>query len=223
MSRQGPILSALSAGTARILAGEDPIRTGARDFPRNSIAQNWLDTSGTCLLIFAFVKVDFRQIKAEGSELAFAVSADDLELSAEGVTFADPIELDLTATKTGDEMILQGAISTTAEMDCSRCLDRFEMPIESKMQFVIQLLEINSPQNSEDEDFVVLPKTTQEYDLSERVREAVLLELPLKPLCSVSCRGLCPMCGTNLNESDCQCTPDKTDERWESLRQLFDQ
>jgi uncharacterized protein len=185
--------------------------------------QNWLDTCGGCLLISAFVKVDFRQVKPDGSEFSFAVSADDLELSAEGVEFPEPIELDLTATKTGDEMIFQGAISSTAEMDCSRCLDRFEMPIQSKIQFVIQLLEISSPQNSDDDDFVVLPKTTQEYDFSERVREAILLELPLKPLCSVSCRGLCPMCGTNLNESGCDCTPDKTDERWESLRQLFDQ
>lgn len=185
--------------------------------------QNWLDTRSGCLLISAFVKVDFRQVKPEGSEFAFAVSAEDLELSAEGVGFPAPIELDLTATKTGDEMIFQGTISTTAEMDCSRCLDRFEMPIRSRLQFVIQLLEINSPQDSDDEDFIVLPKTTPEYDLSGRVREAILLELPLKPLCSVSCRGLCPMCGTNLNESDCECTPDKTDERWESLRQLFDQ
>jgi uncharacterized protein len=169
------------------------------------------------------VKVDFRQIKQEGSEFSFAASADDLELSAEGVEFPEPIELEVTATKTGDEMIFQGAISTTAGMDCSRCLDRFEISIRSKIQFVVQLLEISSPQDSDDEDFVVLPKTVQEYDLSQRVREAILLELPLKPLCSVSCRGLCPMCGTNLNESDCECTPDKTDERWESLRELFDQ
>ena len=185
--------------------------------------ENWLDTCSGCLLISAFVKVDFRQIKPEGSEFTFAVSAEDVELSAEGVEFPEPVELALTATKTGDEIIFQGAVTTTAELDCSRCLERFELPIRSKMQFVIQLLEMNSPQDSDDEDFIVLPKTTQEYDLSERVREAILLELPLKPLCSVSCRGLCPMCGTNLNESSCECTPDKTDERWESLRQLFDQ
>jgi uncharacterized protein len=169
------------------------------------------------------VKVDFRQIKPEGSELNFSESAEDLDLGAEGVEFPEPIDVELTAIKTGDEVIIQGRLKTTAEMDCSRCLERFEMPIGSKLQFVIQLLDINAPQDSDDEDFVILPKTIQEYDLAERVREAILLELPLKPLCSESCLGLCPMCGTNLNESECECTPDKTDERWESLRQLFEE
>jgi uncharacterized protein len=83
-------------------------------------------------------------------------------------------------------------------------------------------MEISQPQDSDDEDFVVLPKTTQEYEIDQRIREAIILELPLKPLCSETCLGLCPMCGTNLNESECECTPDKTDERWESLRQLFE-
>jgi uncharacterized protein len=169
------------------------------------------------------VKVDFRQIEPEGSELTFSESAEDLDLTAEGIEFPEPIEAELTATKTGDEIIVQGLLSTVAGMDCSRCLEHFEMPVSSKLQFVVQLLEISAPQDSDDEDFVILPKTIQEYDLSERVREAVLLELPLKPLCIESCLGLCSLCGTNLNESECDCTPDKTDERWESLRQLFEE
>lgn len=169
------------------------------------------------------MKVDFRQIEPEGSELSFSESAEDLDLTAEGIEFPEPIEVDVTVNKTGDEIIVQGRLSTMAGMDCSRCLERFEMPVSSKLQFVIQLLEINAPQDSDDEDFVILPKTTQEYDLSGRVREAIMLELPLKSLCKESCIGLCPMCGTNLNESKCDCTPDKTDERWESLRQLFDE
>lgn len=169
------------------------------------------------------MKVDFRLIEPEGSELTFSESAEDLDLTAEGIEFPEPIEVELTATKTGDEIIVQGMLSTVAGMDCSRCLERFERPVGSKLQFVVQLLEISAPQDSDDEDFVILPKTIQEYDLSERVREAILLELPLKPLCTESCLGLCPLCGTNLNESECDCTPDKTDERWESLRQLFEE
>ncbi len=169
------------------------------------------------------MKVDFRQIEPEGSELTFSESAEDLDLTAEGIEFPEAIEAELTATKTGDEIIVQGLLSTVVGMDCSRCLEHFEMPVSSKLQFVVQLLEMSAPQDSEDEDFVILPKTTQEYDISERVREAVLLELPLKALCTESCRGLCALCGTNLNESECDCTPDKTDERWESLRQLFEE
>ncbi len=169
------------------------------------------------------MKVDFSKIEPEGNELSFSESAEDLDLTAEGIEFPEPIEVDVTVNKTGDEVIVQGRLTTMAGMDCSRCLERFEMPVITKIQFVIQLLEISAPEDSDDEDFVILSKTTQEYDLSERVREMIALELPLKPLCSESCLGLCPMCGINLNETDCDCTPDKTDERWESLRQLFDE
>ena len=169
------------------------------------------------------MKIDLRLIKPEGTEVNFSEISQDLELTAEGFEFPDAIEVNLIASKSGDEIIVQGRTSTLAEMECSRCLDVFEEIITAKMQFVIQLLEINEPQTTNDDDYVILPKTAGEYDITERVREAILLELSLKPLCSESCRGLCPMCGVNLNETECDCMPDKTDERWDSLKQLFDE
>jgi len=168
------------------------------------------------------VKVDFRQIKPEGTEFKYSESSDDLDLTVAGVEFLGPIEVELSGSKTGDELIFQGSISSKAELECARCLDRFESELSSRLQFVVHLIEINQVQDSADDDFVVLPKTAQEYDIGQRVREAIILELPLKPLCSETCLGLCPMCGTNLNESGCDCMPDKTDERWESLKELFD-
>jgi uncharacterized protein len=169
------------------------------------------------------MKVDLRNIKPEEGHFGFLELAQDLELSEEGFEFPEQIEVNIHAIKSGDEIIIQGQILTTVEMECSRCLEVFEMDINPKVQFVIQLLDISEPQHSDDEDFVILPKTTGEYDISDRVREAIILDLPLKPLCSDNCRGLCPMCGVNLNEAECECTPDKTDERWDSLKQLFDQ
>jgi uncharacterized protein len=167
------------------------------------------------------MKLDFRQIKPEGSEFLFSELASDLELAAEGIEFPDPIEVAISAAKTGDEIIIQGRISSTVEMECARCLDIFEMEINPKIQFVVQLLDSTQPEFSDDDDFVILPKTTNELDISDRVRESIILELPVKPLCYEGCRGLCPMCGINLNEAQCDCTPDKTDERWDSLKQLF--
>jgi len=168
------------------------------------------------------MKVDFRQIPPEGTEFKLAAASDDLDLVMDGVEFPDPIEVELLASKTGDELVFQGTVYCKTELECSRCLEVYESEVSSRLQFVIHLIEINQSQDSDDDDFVVLPKTTQEYDIAQRVREAIILELPLKPLCSESCLGLCPMCGTNLNDAVCECTPDKTDERWESLKQLFD-
>ncbi len=168
------------------------------------------------------MKVDFRKIEPEGSVFAYSELSDELDLSVEGTGFPEPIEVEISVNKTGDELILQGTVVTKVEVECSRCLENFESEVKSRLQFVIQLLEISQPQDSDDDDYVILPKTTQEYDIGQRVREAILLELPLKPLCSETCLGLCSMCGINLNESDCDCTPDKADERWDSLKQLFD-
>ncbi len=169
------------------------------------------------------MKVDLRSITPDGSDLSFSEISDDLELVAEGFNFPEPVEVTLSAAKSGDEIVFQGRISTMVEMECARCLDIFEMDINSRIQFVVQLLDINQPQAAEDDDFIILPRTTAEYDISQRIRESILLELPLKPLCSEDCRGLCPMCGVNLNETECECTPDKNDERWDPLKQLFDQ
>jgi uncharacterized protein len=169
------------------------------------------------------MKLDLRNVKPDGSDYSFSELAQDLELAEVGYEFPDPIEVELFASKSGDEIIVQGKVKTLAEIECSRCLELYEMDINPKMQFVIQLLDSIPPQQSTDDDFVILPKTTGEYDITDRVREAIILELPLKALCSDTCKGLCPMCGTNLNEEECDCTPDKTDERWDSLKQLFNE
>jgi uncharacterized protein len=168
------------------------------------------------------MKVDLRLIKQEGSRFRFSELAGDIELVKEGFEFPQAINVDLRASKSGDEIIVQGGVDAIVEAECARCLEVYELEIDPRIQFVIQLLDTNQPQYSDDDDFVILPRTTGEYEISDRVREAIILELPLKPLCSENCRGLCPMCGANLNETDCNCTPDKTDERWDSLKQLFD-
>jgi len=169
------------------------------------------------------MNLDLRQIRVESTDLHFSQSAEELEISVAGVKFPAPIEIDVAATMIGDEIICQGEVFTEVEIECSRCLELFDMPIEAHLQFVVQMIDSPQELESEDDDFEVIPKTQTNYDISQRVRDAVTLSLPLKPLCSEDCRGLCPMCGTNLNESTCDCTPDKTDERWDALKNLFDE
>ncbi|MCK4236882.1 MAG: DUF177 domain-containing protein, partial [Candidatus Krumholzibacteria bacterium] len=58
-------------------------------------------------------------------------------------------------------------------------------------------------------------------DIFPRVREAVILELPMKFLCSENCKGLCSRCGANLNEGDCGCNLRSGDSRWDVLKKLL--
>jgi len=64
--------------------------------------------------------------------------------------------------------------------------------------------------------------TGEEIDLSGLVWEALALELPMKPVCSDECRGLCPVCGGNLNENDCGCRAEETDPRLLPLKKLLE-
>lgn len=168
------------------------------------------------------MKIEIRQVTDRGKDFHFQETAEEMEISAEGVKFPNPIEVDISATLSGDEIICQGEVYTGVEIECSRCLDIFDVEIKTDLQFVVQILD--SPievENDIDEDFEVISKSENLLDISQRVRDAIVLSLPLKPLCSEDCQGLCSMCGANLNDGGCDCKPDKSDERWDALKNLF--
>ena len=166
------------------------------------------------------MKVEIRQITPEPKILHFSETAEDLDITLASAKFPFPVEVDFIGTLSGDEIICQTDIRAEAELECGRCLEIFSMPIHSRLQFVVQMLDGPPPAN-DDDDFEIIPKSQTELEIGQRVREGVILAIPIKPLCADDCRGLCPMCGTNLNESDCDCVPDKTDERWDVLKKLF--
>ncbi|MRR10305.1 DUF177 domain-containing protein, partial [bacterium] len=70
------------------------------------------------------------------------------------------------------------------------------------------------------DDLAAIEYRKGEIDLWPELREAVLLALPLKPLCREDCRGICPACGRDLNEGSCGCREDRGDHRWDKLREL---
>ena len=65
-----------------------------------------------------------------------------------------------------------------------------------------------------------LPERAGELELLDAIREEMVLSQPLLALCRTDCKGLCPQCGTNLNESSCQCSTEEDDPRWDTLRAL---
>ena len=168
------------------------------------------------------MKVDIRQIAAEPRVFHLSETAEELDIAIAGAKFPFPVEVDFTGTMFGDEIICQVDIRAEAEVECSRCLEIFNLPIDSRLQYVVQMLDPVPETSNDDDDFEIIPKAQSELDISQRVRESIILAIPIKPLCSDDCRGLCPMCGADLNENPCDCVPDKTDERWDVLKKLFD-
>ena len=70
------------------------------------------------------------------------------------------------------------------------------------------------------EDVILLHPNDNIVDMTDQIRQVLALAMPMKPICSEDCRGLCPQCGANLNEETCDCRSDEIDERWEGLKDL---
>lgn len=102
--------------------------------------------------------------------------------------------------------------STAAAIAATR---RFKGPFRIPMEHIL----VASLNNEETDDFVLIDN--YQLSLDELARADILLELPSKYLCREDCRGLCPMCGKNLNEGLCGCHTDRTDPRLEVLKQLI--
>lgn len=106
---------------------------------------------------------------------------------------------------------------------CSRCLGPVTLALDTPLEVSLFPRGEEPKPSSEgvlsEDDMGVSTYEEDEIDLSGVVHDEVFLELPMVPVCSEGCAGLCPMCGKNLNEGACGCEPQR-DSRWEALRHI---
>lgn len=121
--------------------------------------------------------------------------------------FEGPLVWQVDITNTGDALLVSGTIEGEAKTACARCVDPFVFSITGEVEGYF-LLDANkaAPKDMDDDEFDVLPADNI-IDLEPLLRAALLVEFPLVPLCGEDCLGLCPTCGANLNEGDCDCAP----------------
>lgn len=136
-----------------------------------------------------------------------------------------PAELVLDVERIGDDTFgVSGRVRTRLETDCSRCAEPFEIPVDATfdLRYVPQVHNAGEGElEVEEDDLATAYHREGMLDLVELLREQFVLALPMKPLCSEHCRGLCPQCGTNLNRSQCDCVPAWEDPRLAGLRSLL--
>jgi uncharacterized protein len=120
-------------------------------------------------------------------------------------------------------VLVQGRLHAQAALGCSRCLEPVAVPLDVELEEIftptIDIL-TGRPVQSEEEDQALWIDDRHLLDLSEVLRQGVLLALPMHVLCREECRGLCPVCGQNLNQGSCGCTPEP-DARWAALLDLL--
>ncbi len=128
-----------------------------------------------------------------------------------------PLEVRLEAQQAGPDVVVRGRIRGTFEQECRRCLEPVSVEVDEDFGRLYRAGEELEEQESE--DVLPLPRDA-ELDLADALREQVVVAVPRYVYCREDCKGLCPQCGTNWNQSTCDCTTDETDERWAPLRQL---
>ena len=136
---------------------------------------------------------------------------------------AREVRLTLRVRKDYDKYQLVGKLRTTLRQTCCRCLDGFDESVDLAIDLLYLPRSANQGEaESEivDEDLTTAFYADDEIDLGGLVREQLQLTLLMKPLCSEECRGLCPMCGINLNNEWCECTAEWRDPRLAALRTL---
>ncbi|MDQ3557354.1 MAG: DUF177 domain-containing protein [Gemmatimonadota bacterium] len=129
----------------------------------------------------------------------------------------EPLRVDLTAQYAGDGILVRGTLESAVEMECRRCLTVVRAPLEQEVGLWFQTASSVEP---DDDESYPLPERGVELDLSEVVREQVVLAVPAFALCSEACRGLCPRCGANRNEAPCGCAPEAEPSPWDALKKI---
>ncbi len=132
-----------------------------------------------------------------------------------GTPFETPVKVQGTVTASADVVMLRAEISFTFVGECDRCLRRFERSYRLPLERIL----VDQLHDDENDEFILLQQ--YQLQLDELVLAEMLLELPYKSLCREDCRGLCPLCGKDLNDGFCGCKPETGDPRLQVLKQLI--
>jgi uncharacterized protein len=169
--------------------------------------------------------VYLNKLPPEGLDLSFEIADPARAGISVGVRLEGPIRAQFAVQPLGSEIRVAGTVRAAVRLECSRCLTPFVLPIESEVGVSFAPPSSVAPDDehqhelSQDE-LEVEPLVGGGADLRGVIAEQIHLALPLKPLCSEDCRGMCPRCGREITAGACGCAPPAGDPRWEALKKL---
>ncbi len=133
------------------------------------------------------------------------------------------VQGEVSLVRTNRGILAKGILHTAGRITCSRCLSLFDCPLALNIEeeyFPIMDVVSGAPAPLPEEIGGFIIDKQHALDLTEAIRQNVLLTMPMKPLCHQDCAGLCPGCGHNLSQEPCGCLPRGRDPRWSKLSKL---
>ena len=149
------------------------------------------------------MKIEVATIPKSGIVLDVEESPRIMSDCVEGGECRQPIRVAVSVNLVGRMLVVRGKLTTTASLECNRCLKRFDYDVEVP-----------------DYTFAVQVRGDETVDLTKSIREGIILSFPMKRLCDPDCRGLCPVCGQDRNTSACNCKKSQASNPFSQLDSL---
>lgn len=166
--------------------------------------------------------IDLASLGKNPKPIKLAFEPNEIDLG-DGTRLTEKAVFEGEISRDGTRTHIRGRIGTKVETDCVRCLEPVVKDIEVKFEDVFvdaagepDEHEIELGEDELDESLI----TGDEIDITEVVREQLLLATTEIVYCSEDCKGLCPKCGINRNLIDCKCEENEIDPRWAALKNL---
>ncbi|MEW6419192.1 MAG: DUF177 domain-containing protein [Nitrospirota bacterium] len=163
------------------------------------------------------MKVLISQIPEEGLDL-------ELQETTDSDTIVSPIRARLMIEKVGAELIIKGNVIADIKLQCSRCLKDFLSVLSVPVDVIYHPVEELKGEDKHEIKFEELDMdfySGEELNLLDLLTEQIVLNLPMKPLCTDLCKGICLKCGADLNAGNCGCNVKDIDPRFEALKKLL--
>lgn len=176
------------------------------------------------------MKIRLEDISEEPTRKSFAATAETVNdrlaegrNEAEEFRLSEPLAVDVTYYRAGDDLYFSGTLATRLRASCARCLGAYALALDTPFQFVLVPegsgpSELEPDRELEADDLALSFFSGTEIDLEPLCTEQAILALPTRALCREDCKGLCPSCGVDRNTATCACTGAAPDPRWAALR-----
>jgi len=133
-----------------------------------------------------------------------------VDFATDNISQVAPLNWSVSAERVGSEIRIAGNLDTSLELTCSRCLEPARIQVNKPFDLFFRerdaaLFDEDEEVELDEDDMRTAFFTGTKFPIGDILREQILLALPMKALCTVDCKGLCPTCGTNLNSGSCSC------------------
>jgi uncharacterized protein len=154
------------------------------------------------------MQIDLRTLAEGETRMELDAAGPSVGLPPDEIALEGPLHVALILDRRGEEIWVRGSVQAVVPQQCSRCLTDFAQSLELEFQVFCAKVRPHStigPSRLDEEDGGIHFHDGRVLILDEEIREAVILGLPMRPLCKESCLGLCPHCGEDRNQGPCRC------------------